>query len=96
MTPRARYGNSIGMLMGELELYTELKNADEDKRLKLLAHAIEESKRLPDLSAFATKKDLDLAISLLELRLSQKYNLNSVIVGALVILSGVAQYFLRR
>ena len=77
MTPHVRHDNSILMLMGELKLYKDLKSAPtEDERFQILAHAIEEAKRYPDLSEFATKRDLELAIAQLELRLIQKYNLN--------------------
>lgn len=62
------------MYMGELQLYKELKDADEDKRLQLLAHAIEEAKKGPDLSQLATKQDLATNILGLEVRLMKAMN----------------------
>jgi hypothetical protein len=60
---------------GELEFYRKLKEADEDQRLQLIAHAIEEaSKKNPDLSELATKSDLKNDLKDLEIKLLKAIN----------------------
>lgn len=76
------------MEMGELQFYRELKAADEDRRLQLIAHAIEENKRPnPDLSNLVTKHDLEVGLKDLEIRLLKAINDQTMkFLGGLAIL----------